>query len=138
MVDRDVLASRLSALDGYLAELRSLRTASREEFVAEPALHHLAERFVHLACEAILDLAHHVVSDEGLRQPATYREAMQVLAEGGFVNADLAVRLADWVGLRNVLVHLYLNIDHGRVWDALHEDFGDLDAFAAAMAELLD
>lgn len=138
MVDRDVLSSRLSALDGYLAELRSLRTQSREAFVAESALHHLAERFVHLACEAVLDLAHHVISDTGLRQPATYREAMDVLAEGGVIDEDLALRLANWIGLRNVLVHLYLSIDHGRVWDALQDDFADLEAFAAAMARLLD
>jgi hypothetical protein len=50
MVDRAVLSSRLSALEDYLAALRPFRTRSREEFVREPALHHLAERYLHVAC----------------------------------------------------------------------------------------
>lgn len=137
MVDKDVLSSRLAALDGYLVELRSFLDVSREQFVEESAIHHLAERFVHLACEAILDIAHHVISDLALRQPATYRETMQVLGQAGLLEEDNAAKLADWMSLRNVLVHLYLKIDHGRVWDDLRAGFGDLERFRNEMAELL-
>lgn len=137
MVDKDVLSSRLAALDGYLVELRSFLDVSREQFVEESAIHHLAERFVHLACEAILDIAHHVISDLALRQPATYRETMQVLGQEGLLAEDTAAKLADWMSLRNVLVHLYLKIDHGRVWDDLRAGFGDLERFRDKMAELL-
>lgn len=72
MVDRHALSTRLDALASYLAELKSFRRLSREEFVSEPAAHHLAERYLHLACECILDIAHHVVSDQGYRQPGSY------------------------------------------------------------------
>jgi uncharacterized protein YutE (UPF0331/DUF86 family) len=48
-----------------------------------------------------------------------------------------AARLKGWMGFRNVLVHFYLDIDHGRSYDAIREDLGDLQAFAAAMAHLL-
>lgn len=41
------------------------------------------------------------------------------------------------MGFRNVLVHLYLDIDHGRSHDAIREDLGDLERFAVAMARLL-
>lgn len=57
MVDRDALSNRLDALEGYLAELRTFQSVRREDFVREPALHHLAERFLHLACESVLDIA---------------------------------------------------------------------------------
>ena len=45
----------------------------------EPGLHHLAERFLHLACECVLDIAHHIISDEGYRQPETYRDDAALL-----------------------------------------------------------
>lgn len=39
-----------------------LRLAGRE-----PALHHLGERLLHLAYECILDIAHHVIAEQGYR-----------------------------------------------------------------------
>jgi uncharacterized protein YutE (UPF0331/DUF86 family) len=136
VVDRDALSSRLDALENYLAELRSFERYSREEFVREPALHHLGERFLHLACECILDTAHHVIAEQGYRQAASYKDTMDVLREEGLVDAALCGRLKGWMGFRNVLVHFYLDIDHGRSYDALRE-LEDLEAFATAMARFL-
>jgi uncharacterized protein YutE (UPF0331/DUF86 family) len=127
----------LDALEGYLAELRSFQSVSREDFIREPALHHLAERYLHLACESVLDIAHHVISDQGYRQAQSYKEAMDVLREETLIDRDLADRLKGWMGFRNILVHLYLEIDHGRTYDAIRGDLGDLEQFAAAMARLL-
>jgi uncharacterized protein YutE (UPF0331/DUF86 family) len=138
VVDREKLSSRLSALEGYLAELRPFRELSRETFVREPAVHHLAERFLHLACESVLDIAHHVIADQGYRQATSYKGAIEILAEEGFIDEDLAERLRDWMGFRNVLVHFYVDIDHGRSYDAVQEDLGDLERFAALMAPLLE
>jgi uncharacterized protein YutE (UPF0331/DUF86 family) len=124
-------------LEGYLAELRPFRSVSREEFVREPAMHHLAERLLHLACESVLDIAQHVIAEGGYRQAATYKDLMEVLTEEGLLDADLAERLKGWMGFRNALVHLYLELDHGRSYDAIQQDLGDLEQFGAKMAGLL-
>jgi uncharacterized protein YutE (UPF0331/DUF86 family) len=137
VVDRDVLSARLSALESYLAELRGFRERSKDEFVREPALHDLAERYLHLACEAVSDAAHHVIADEGFRQPEGYKDAIEVLREEGILEDGLAERVKAWMGFRQVLVHLYLKIDHERTWKAIQEDLGDLEEFAAALAALL-
>lgn len=137
MVDQEKLSSRLSALEGYLAELRTFQDVPRERFIEEPALHHLAERYLHLACEAVLDIAQHVIADQGFPQAISYRNSIEVLQREGLIDRDLSERLQRWMGFRNVLVHLYLEIDHGRVHDAIREDLGDLTEFAAGMARLL-
>lgn len=137
MVDRQKLSSRLSALEGYLAELRGFRRYDQDRFLNEPAIHHLAERYLHLACECVLDIAHHVIADAGFDLPATYRDTMDVLQREGLIDEELATRLKDWMGFRNVLVHLYIEIDHARTYRAIQEDLGDLERFAGAMAELL-
>jgi uncharacterized protein YutE (UPF0331/DUF86 family) len=137
VVDQEKLSSRLSALEGYLAELRTFQNVPREQFIEEPALHHLAERYLHLACEAVLDIAQHVIADQGFPQATSYRNSIEVLQREGLIDRELSERLQRWMGFRNVLVHLYLEIDHGRVHDAIREDLGDLTEFAGGMARLL-
>ncbi len=138
MVDQHVLSSRLSALDEYLAELKAFARWSREEYLGDLHRHHLAERFLHLACESVLDMAQHVISDMGYRQPGDYRDSMVVLREEGILGDDLAERLKGWMGFRNVLVHLYLAIDHNLTYDAICNDLGDLEEFKKVMSRLLD
>jgi uncharacterized protein YutE (UPF0331/DUF86 family) len=47
---------------------------------------------------------------------------------------DLAGEMESWAGLRNVLVHLYLGIDHERIWEILTSDLDQLESFAAAVS----
>ena len=59
------------------------------------------------------------------------------MREAGHIDAPLAERLKGWMGLRNILVHFYLAIDHGRVHDAIVEDLRDLEDFMSAVARFL-
>ena len=138
MVDLHALASRLSALEGYRAKLEAFRRFSRDEFLSDEDLYQLAERYLHLACECMLDAAQHVIAELGFRQPNDYRDAMEVLCEEEILARDLAERLKGWMGFRNVLVHFYLGIDHHRAFDAIQSELGDLEGFAAQLVQLLD
>jgi uncharacterized protein YutE (UPF0331/DUF86 family) len=137
VVDQSVLVSRLSTLEGYLAKLRTFSTFSRDDFLADEDVHHLAERYLHLACECVLDIAQHVISDMGYRQPEGYKDTMDVLRDEEILGDELADRLKGWMGFRNVLVHLYLEIDHRESYKAILEDLGDLEAFAERMTGFL-
>jgi uncharacterized protein YutE (UPF0331/DUF86 family) len=79
-----------------------------------------------------------VIADQGYTQAATYKNVIEVLHKEGLIDQDQSGRLKRWMGFRNVLVHLYLEIDHGRVYDAIREDLRDLEEFAARVARLLE
>ena len=51
------------------------------------------------------------------------------------IDEQLGRRLQSWAGMRNVLVHLYLDIDHGMTWDAIRNDLGDLRRLAQIVHE---
>ncbi len=48
MIDQHILASRLSALEGYRAKLESFRRYGREEFLRDEDVHQLAARIATL------------------------------------------------------------------------------------------
>ena len=93
MVDTEIFSRRLDALDGYLGRLRSLGEAAEEEYLAEPGIHDLAARYLHLAIEAAIDLANHWIADHGFRTPDSNRDTFTVLEEAGEIEAALAERM---------------------------------------------
>jgi uncharacterized protein YutE (UPF0331/DUF86 family) len=135
MVDREIFSRRLEALADYLRKLAAFREVVETEFVEEPALHHLAERYLHLAVEAALDLGNQWIADRGLPTPDANRDTFTVLEKAG--SPDLAERLRGWAGFRNILVHEYLRIDHALSYRAIQEELGDLDSFASWAREKL-
>jgi uncharacterized protein YutE (UPF0331/DUF86 family) len=137
VVDADLLRLRIEALLEYLARADHFKEVERERFVADPDTHHLAERYLQLALEAALDIAHHIIAARGFAAPSTYREAFAILAKQNVLSSALALRLQSWASFRDTLVHGYLSIDHGYVWDAIQSDLDDLCAWAATAAGLL-
>ncbi len=78
-----------------------------------------AERHAQLLAQACAAIALHILAGTGSAAPETYAEALSALATAGVISAPLGARLADAVRLRNILVHGYLDIDHGRLFDEL-------------------
>jgi uncharacterized protein YutE (UPF0331/DUF86 family) len=137
VVDAEILRRRIDALLAYLERLERFSAIDRAHFIQDGDTHHLAERYLHLAMESVLDLANHLIVDAGLEAPETYRDAFAILARHGILGAELSRRLQLWAGFRNVLVHAYLAIDHGIAWDAITKDLNDLRQFAAIAAARL-
>ena len=138
MVDRDVLDRRLAKLEALLRDLRTLGRVERERFLADRGLQAQAERWLQLAAECALDLAHHLIASRGWPVPSTYREAFQILEREGVLTDDLSLHMQRWAGLRNILTHVYLEIDHQRLYAVLTGELASLEHYAAAIARASD
>lgn len=138
MVDREVFQLRLAKLEQYVRDLESLAARGRDVLLADRGLMAQVERWMHLAAEAAIDLAQHWIASEGWRTPETNREAFRTLQREGILDHELAARMEEWAGLRNVLVHLYLEIDHGILLDALTGELDQLRQFSAALSRSIE
>jgi len=134
VIDREIIATRLSKLRDALRKLREPAQKPRADYMASETDRALAEHFLRLALEAMLDSGNHVIAAEGYRKPLQLREIPLILATEGVLDRDLGDRLARATGLRNRLVHGYADIDHELIRAVLENDLKDLEAFAAAIA----
>lgn len=132
MVDRESIRRRLRQLDRRLGLLESIRSGDAAGFIADVGVQAQAERHLQVAIQATIDIALHLVAEDGADTPETYASAFRVLAEVGVVDPGLADRLQRATGLRNLLVHAYLEVDPTRIWDQLGQ-LDDLRAFALAV-----
>ena len=61
-----------------------------------------------VAIEVCLDLASHIISYEGFREPLDNKDCFQVLQENDLISAELVDRLKRMAQFRNVVVHDYI------------------------------
>jgi uncharacterized protein YutE (UPF0331/DUF86 family) len=61
----------------------------------------------------------HIVAAQRGQAPATYRESFQAIAQLGIITPGLAADLAPSAGMRNILIHEYIEMDLGLVCDAI-------------------
>lgn len=71
------------------------------------------------------------------RAPDTYAESFALAAEAGMIDGDLAAALAPSVGMRNVLVHSYLDVDRARVAAAVPMAVEQYGAYVRQVATFL-
>jgi len=135
MVDPERVGSLLQTLATYRDHLAGLRDLTAEAYRREAFT---GRYLVQAAAQVCIDVANHIISSEGWRAPRDFRDSFTVLEEQGVLEPDLAERMRSLAGLRNRLVHLYGDVDDLLVHEAMTEGLEDLNAFAAAVARLLD
>lgn len=133
MTDADLVAKKLARIETCVRELRTL--GRPDEIRRDVREERFVEYTLQLAIQAALDVASHVVSDERLGEPATNRELFDLLERHGWLGPELAARLRDMAGFRNVLVHGYETVDLGIVEDVVRHRLDDLLAFVRAVRE---
>jgi uncharacterized protein YutE (UPF0331/DUF86 family) len=96
------------------------------------------ERYLQLGLQSIIDAIHLVIIDMDMSKPEDSHEAVSILFNKNIVSEDLANKLTKMVGLRNVLVHEYEQIDNHKVYDVLVNHLGDLDDFENTIRKYLN
>jgi uncharacterized protein YutE (UPF0331/DUF86 family) len=128
----DEYSSRLKRLEENLRELERFRETSIDD-LKEGRQKRWALRYGMLeSIQAIIDIACAVVSRYNLGYPDSYADCFRVLRRENVLPDDLTDRLTQAVGMRNVLVHEYLDVDDRLLLDAL-DRLSDFRAFAEAI-----
>ncbi|HEV8674770.1 MAG TPA: DUF86 domain-containing protein [Methylomirabilota bacterium] len=129
MVDRDLILRKLADLDLYLRQVAEYRAVSLEDYRGDWKTQRIVERTLQMAIELCVDVANHVIADQGLRVPATYAEAFDVLAEAGMLPGPERDAMVRMVGFRNVIVHEYARVEAEIVVRILRQHLDDLARF---------
>ncbi len=94
-----------------------------------------AERDLHVAIQAALDIGSMILASERVAPPKRYSDIFPALADVGVVSPAFAEKLAGMARFRNVLVHLYLEVDVMQLYRYMHRDLEDFDRFAHCVSE---
>jgi len=122
---RDLLGNMADAL----RRLRELGELSEQDFLGDFRNTESAKYLLIVAAEAAIDVCNHIVARRGGQAPQDYADCFGILAGLKVIAPDLAERLKRMARFRNLIVHLYWEVDDRRVYQVIQQDLDDLDAF---------
>jgi len=131
------VVARFARLEEALRRLKPHANVERDSFLRSADLRDIVDRNFHVALEALIDLANHLVATRGLPKPETNAELFDVLTRASHLSESLGRRLRGWVGFRNILVHEYAQMDYELVHKALTVDLEELREAGRVFGELL-
>ncbi|HHS97108.1 MAG TPA: DUF86 domain-containing protein [Chloroflexi bacterium] len=133
-VDRDKVRTLLGRIAEAQERAAQLGDLPEEEFLSDFRNTESAKYLLLVAIEAALDLCQHLAVRGGGRAPESYADCFTVLQEMGVLPEGLAGSLRRMARFRNLLVHLYWEVDDRRVYHILRENLDDLTSFREVVA----
>ncbi len=128
MVDRDVAFAKISSVQRYLKRIRDI-TQLNPESLNDLDVQEIMTLNLQRAVQSSIDLASHIVADEGLGLPQKLRENFNILQKNNILPEELTLRLRKMVGFRNIAVHEYESINPDILKSILKKNLKDFEEF---------
>ena len=129
MVDTDKVESLIRHLRQYTTYLEDIAEQDRQEFLKDPKSIGSARYYLQVSIETCINIANHIIATERLRAPKDYRDSFKVLNEAGILPDDFTQTMREMAGLRNLLVHLYWDVDDEMIYEGIRSELSDFDTF---------
>jgi len=136
-LNRELILNRFEDIRRSLARLEQIKVMPRDAFLADQDTLDLASYRLLVAIEAALQICFHVSAQRLHKVPEEYAECFRLLGEDGMLDAELVESLQRMARFRNMLVHVYWEIDYERIYVILQENLDDLRRFVQAIGNLL-
>ncbi len=137
MVDRDLLLAKAGSIKKHLDRVRTrsntdLQTCLEDLDRQESILFNLQ-----MAIQNCIDIAAHIVSEEGLGVPGSNNEMFYLLEENGYLDYALTEKMVKAIGFTNLVVHEYARIELKQVFQVAQKDIEDLEEYLGSVFQKL-
>jgi uncharacterized protein YutE (UPF0331/DUF86 family) len=122
----------------YLDKLKPIANSTFNEYISDFYKKTSAERSTQLIVDRASDINSHVVLESGQCPPEDYTSSFIGTAEAGLITHELANKLKGSGGIRNIIVHEYMDIDDRKTYEILPMAISDYKEYIRQVDDFLD
>jgi len=138
MIDKETISAKFDIIERDMEFLNEFKEMDEDDFLNNYKNIQSAKYSLLEIIEACIDISTHIVAAKMFGRIEEYREIFHMLGMRGVLDKDLALRLEDMAGFRNLLVHRYGNIDNLRVLEIIKNDLDDVLLFEKEILQYLE
>jgi len=138
LVDKDIVLAKAGSVKKHLARVIEKGNIDLETFIKDIDCQESILFNIQMAVQNCIDLAAHIISEEGFGVPGSTSEMFYVLEENGYLDTDISEKMVKAVGFRNLVVHEYGKIELEQVFEVAQKDIHDLNEYLKVIFIKLD
>jgi uncharacterized protein YutE (UPF0331/DUF86 family) len=137
-IEPTVVLSRLKFIGDYLRELRRFRSMSLEDYLSSFEQKIIYERIMELIAQAAIDINEHILNRDKNIESVSNKDSFIKAGQYGIVTPELARDLEKSAGLRNILVHRYLEVNYVELFSCLQIALNKYPLYIQQVTEYLN
>lgn len=127
----DILINKAQTIERCVQRIRSVYQPAAAHFQKDINIQDIVILNLQRACEAVVDMAAHVVRMKRLGAPQSSRDFFDLLETSGLLPPELCLKMKRMVGFRNIAVHDYQNLKLEIVRSLVEKHLDDFLAFSS-------
>ncbi len=133
---KDKILIKLEEMNGYLNQLEEM-IPSKTEYLENLTLRRACEKTIELAIECVIHIISIIVSNKRLGVPTSEDDLVKILTQKKIISKNLALKVTQMKGFRNIIVHKYGDVDDKKVYKYLTEELNDFALFEKEVKKFL-
>jgi uncharacterized protein YutE (UPF0331/DUF86 family) len=129
MVDRDIITAKIANIQKNINRLKEKQGLNESDFLKDRDVQDIVLLNLQAAIQGCIDIASHIVSDEGWDIPGSMAGLFDVLSQKGAISENTKGIMRPMIGFRNLIVHEYAALDMSMVYKAFHDKLEDFSIF---------
>lgn len=117
-----IVNDKISEIEKYLEDLYSFVPSTFEEYKNDVKTKAACEHYFEKIVESLADLSFLIIKQKNLRLPKDDIDAFFVLSKNDIISNELAEKLKDAKGMRNILAHEYGTVNDEIIFEAITEE----------------
>ena len=133
MVERNLIISKAGVVRKHLRRVEEKCGPDAESFLKDRDLQDIVSFNLQSAIQSCIDIAAHIVSDEGMGVPGSFNEMFYLLEENKYLSSELTEKMVKAAGFRNLLVHEDGKFELKQVFEIAKHSARDLNEYLGAI-----
>ncbi len=133
MVDDNLIIAKASSVKRHLKRVEEKRNINLPSFLQDIDCQESILFNLQMAIQNCIDIAAHIISEEGWGVPGSTNEMFYLLEENGYITVDITEKMVKSVGFRNLIVHEYSKVELKQVFEVAQHDIEDLNDYIVSI-----
>jgi len=128
MIDSDVIIAKVDYIQRCLKRIKDV-TELKPDKLENLDTQDIVVLNLQRGIQASIDLAAHIIAEEGWGVPRELREHFDLLHKNNLIDQELTTKLRNMVGFRNIAIHEYQKIDEEILKSIITTNLKDFEVF---------